>query len=343
MIGTTSNANSMHQAEPFSLESIGLVDFENDFTTYSKSKQVKSSSSAIETQCKSISSSNLNSKATMNFQIFTPPNPLPAIGQESRLATASDSNDAADSEFRCNSNDAVKAMEIHRKTENASVFESEKLGVAILGRRFSDKDSEQLVDSQHSSEATNEEIGDGKDFSGIEMFAAAACNNSIGDDVTESTTEDGSDGTKGDICIDKSETAGLINNEEKQETETKPEVDPKATRNEPITKIVADGVQSVYNGKEAIGNEDQGAESGNVVSFISSSASIIRKNGTKIQKRTLHLKDMQGRSVELILWRNFYNAEGQRLQNMWVFPVLVVKSARINDFNGKAVGTISTG
>ena len=28
---------------------------------------------------------------------------------------------------------------------------------------------------------------------------------------------------------------------------------------------------------------------------------------------------------------------------MWVFPVLVVKSARINDFNGKAVGTISTG
>ena len=38
-----------------------------------------------------------------------------------------------------NSNDAVKAMEIRRKTENASVFESEKLGVAILGRRFSDK------------------------------------------------------------------------------------------------------------------------------------------------------------------------------------------------------------
>ena len=38
---------------------------------------------------------------------------------------------------------------------------------------------------------TNEEIGDGKDFSGIEMFAATACNNNIGDDVTESTTEDG--------------------------------------------------------------------------------------------------------------------------------------------------------
>ena len=76
MFETTSNANSMHQAEAFSLGSIGLVDFENDFTTYSKSKQVKSSSNAVETQCKSISSSNLNSKAVINVQMSTPPNPL---------------------------------------------------------------------------------------------------------------------------------------------------------------------------------------------------------------------------------------------------------------------------
>ena len=80
--------------------------------------------------------------------------------------------------------------------------------------------------------------------------------------VCVAITVDNQDGTKGDICIDKSKTAGLINNEEKQETETKPEVDPKTTRNEPITKIVADGVQSVYNGKEAIGNEDQVVENG---------------------------------------------------------------------------------
>ena len=49
MFETTSNANSMHQAEPFSPKSIGLVDFENDLTTYSKSKQIKSNSSAVET------------------------------------------------------------------------------------------------------------------------------------------------------------------------------------------------------------------------------------------------------------------------------------------------------
>ncbi|XP_027082062.2 replication protein A 70 kDa DNA-binding subunit A-like [Coffea arabica] len=82
-----------------------------------------------------------------------------------------------------------------------------------------------------------------------------------------------------------------------------------------------------------------------VVSSISPSSSVMRKNGTETQKRSLQLKDMSGRSVELTLWGNFCNAEGQTLQNICdsgVFPVLAVKSGRINDFNGKAVGTIST-
>ncbi|XP_021275893.1 LOW QUALITY PROTEIN: replication protein A 70 kDa DNA-binding subunit A [Herrania umbratica] len=82
-----------------------------------------------------------------------------------------------------------------------------------------------------------------------------------------------------------------------------------------------------------------------VVSFISPAASIMRKNGTETQKRTLHLKDMSGRSVELTLWGNFCNAEGQKLQlfcDSGEFPVLAVKAGRVSDFNGKAVGTIST-
>ncbi|KAK6158534.1 hypothetical protein DH2020_005848 [Rehmannia glutinosa] len=82
-----------------------------------------------------------------------------------------------------------------------------------------------------------------------------------------------------------------------------------------------------------------------IVTSISPSSSIMRKNGTETQKRTLQLKDMSGRSVELTLWGNFCNAEGQTLQNMCdsgVFPVLAVKSGRVNDFNGKSVGTIST-
>ncbi|KAL9177359.1 hypothetical protein ABFS82_01G053300 [Erythranthe guttata] len=82
-----------------------------------------------------------------------------------------------------------------------------------------------------------------------------------------------------------------------------------------------------------------------IVTSISPSSSIMRKNGMETQKRTLQLKDMSGRSVELTLWGNFCNAEGQTLQGMCdsgVFPVLAVKSGRVNEFNGKSVGTIST-
>ncbi|CAJ1930951.1 unnamed protein product [Sphenostylis stenocarpa] len=82
-----------------------------------------------------------------------------------------------------------------------------------------------------------------------------------------------------------------------------------------------------------------------VVTSISPTASIMRKNGTETQKRTLQLKDMSGRSVELTLWGNFCNVEGQRLQNICdegTFPVLATKTVRINDFNGKSVGTIMT-
>ncbi|XP_006854186.2 replication protein A 70 kDa DNA-binding subunit A [Amborella trichopoda] len=82
-----------------------------------------------------------------------------------------------------------------------------------------------------------------------------------------------------------------------------------------------------------------------IVSSINPSATIMRKNGTETQKRTLQLKDMSGRGVEVTLWGNFCNNEGQHLQDMCdsgVFPVLAVKAGRVNDFSGKSVGTIST-
>ncbi|RZB93176.1 Replication protein A 70 kDa DNA-binding subunit C isoform B [Glycine soja] len=82
-----------------------------------------------------------------------------------------------------------------------------------------------------------------------------------------------------------------------------------------------------------------------VVTSISPTASIMRKNGTEVQKRTLQLKDMSGRSVELTLWGNFCIVEGQRLQTICdagEFPVLATKAVRVNDFNGKSVGTIAT-
>ncbi|VFQ62512.1 unnamed protein product [Cuscuta campestris] len=82
-----------------------------------------------------------------------------------------------------------------------------------------------------------------------------------------------------------------------------------------------------------------------IVFSVSPSSSIMRKNGTEVLKRALQLKDMSGRSIELTMWGNFCNAEGQTLQNMCdsgMFPVLAVKAGRVNDFNGKALGTISS-
>ncbi|KAF8107604.1 hypothetical protein N665_0119s0067 [Sinapis alba] len=82
-----------------------------------------------------------------------------------------------------------------------------------------------------------------------------------------------------------------------------------------------------------------------VVSSISPTGTIMKKIGTETQKRSLQLKDMSGRSVEVTMWGNFCNAEGQKLQSLCDsggFPVLAVKAGRISEFNGKAVSTIGS-
>ncbi|CAI9755511.1 unnamed protein product [Fraxinus pennsylvanica] len=79
-----------------------------------------------------------------------------------------------------------------------------------------------------------------------------------------------------------------------------------------------------------------------VVSSISPSSPATTKVGTEIQKRTLQLNDMSGRSVELTLWDKFCNVEGQKLQffcDSRKYPVLAVKSCRVKDFFGKVVST----
>ncbi|PWA85357.1 Nucleic acid-binding, OB-fold [Artemisia annua] len=82
-----------------------------------------------------------------------------------------------------------------------------------------------------------------------------------------------------------------------------------------------------------------------VVFRIFPSSIVKKKDGTETQKRNLHIKDMSGRSVQITLWGNFCNTDGQILQNMCdsgIFPVLAIKSARVGEYNGKNVGTIPT-
>ncbi|XP_057967095.1 replication protein A 70 kDa DNA-binding subunit A [Malania oleifera] len=82
-----------------------------------------------------------------------------------------------------------------------------------------------------------------------------------------------------------------------------------------------------------------------IVISVNPSVPILRKNGTETQRRILNIKDGSGRSVELTLWGDFCNREGQQLQEMLDsgdFPVLAVKSGKVSDFTGKSIGTIST-
>ncbi|XP_074305633.1 replication protein A 70 kDa DNA-binding subunit C-like, partial [Silene latifolia] len=82
-----------------------------------------------------------------------------------------------------------------------------------------------------------------------------------------------------------------------------------------------------------------------VVTAISPTATIMKKDGTETQKRSLQLRDMSGRSVEFTMWGNFCNSEGQMLQNLYDsgnFPVLALKAVKVVEFNGKLLGSTSS-
>ncbi|KAJ4779252.1 Replication A 70 kDa DNA-binding subunit [Rhynchospora pubera] len=80
-----------------------------------------------------------------------------------------------------------------------------------------------------------------------------------------------------------------------------------------------------------------------VVTSISPASIVMKRNGQETSKRTLQLKDMSGRSVELSMWGNFVSSEGQELQSMCdsgQFPILAIKGGRVTDFNVKSVSSI---
>lgn len=82
-----------------------------------------------------------------------------------------------------------------------------------------------------------------------------------------------------------------------------------------------------------------------IVTAVKPSVAILRKNGMETQRRIVYLKDMSGRSVELTLWGEFCNREGHDLQvavDSGAFSVVAIKAAKVSDFSGKSVGTISS-
>ncbi|KAI3790000.1 hypothetical protein L2E82_02809 [Cichorium intybus] len=82
-----------------------------------------------------------------------------------------------------------------------------------------------------------------------------------------------------------------------------------------------------------------------IVTSVNPSVPILRKNGMETQRRILTITDQSSKSVEVTLWGDFCNREGQTLQelvNSGLTPVLAVKAGKVNDFTGKTIGTVSS-
>ncbi|CAN8268437.1 unnamed protein product [Cochlearia groenlandica] len=82
-----------------------------------------------------------------------------------------------------------------------------------------------------------------------------------------------------------------------------------------------------------------------VVTSVNPSVPILKKNGMETHRRVLNLKDESGKAVEVTLWGEFCNRDGQQLEEMVnsaFHPVLAVKAGKVSDFSGKSVGTISS-
>ncbi|RHN66863.1 putative replication factor A protein [Medicago truncatula] len=80
-----------------------------------------------------------------------------------------------------------------------------------------------------------------------------------------------------------------------------------------------------------------------VVTSVNSSVLMSRENALEMRKRILNLKDNSGRSVELTLWGELCNREGQELKDIvdaGGFPVLAVKAGKVIEFRGKSINAI---
>ncbi|KAL5203099.1 hypothetical protein ABZP36_014051 [Zizania latifolia] len=79
-----------------------------------------------------------------------------------------------------------------------------------------------------------------------------------------------------------------------------------------------------------------------VVISVSPSFTVMRKNSTEIQIRTLQLKDSSGRSIDIALWGKFCDVEGQQLQlqcDSGLNPIVALKGARVSDYGGRSACT----
>lgn len=82
-----------------------------------------------------------------------------------------------------------------------------------------------------------------------------------------------------------------------------------------------------------------------VVESVAEPTEITRRDGTPASKRAINIRDNSGRSIELTLWGGYASNPGDSLAAAIAagkHPILAVKSARVGDYNGKTLSTVSS-
>jgi len=82
-----------------------------------------------------------------------------------------------------------------------------------------------------------------------------------------------------------------------------------------------------------------------VVHSVGQCSTLARKDGSSTEKRSVMVRDDSGSEVELTLWPPYSSREGEQLEQLLFqgkHPVLAVRAARLAEFQGRNLGTISS-
>ena len=81
-----------------------------------------------------------------------------------------------------------------------------------------------------------------------------------------------------------------------------------------------------------------------IVTTISNSIAIHRKNRFETIKIIIHVKDMSSYSIDVTLWGEHCHIQGKEISTLFSVgtkPILAIKGGRVAEFNGKTIGTMS--
>ncbi|EIE20436.1 replication factor-a protein [Coccomyxa subellipsoidea C-169] len=82
-----------------------------------------------------------------------------------------------------------------------------------------------------------------------------------------------------------------------------------------------------------------------IVDKVDPSAVIQTREGKELMKRNISIRDDSGASVEITLWGTYSSEPGDQLEEVFnggVHSVLALKNAKIGDYNGRTLSTVST-